>query len=61
MTKEKQIKFEQGDYWVCETDNKTYEVYRNGITHAERVAIIGYKGDEGLTKAKAEIERRMTV
>ncbi len=56
---EKQIAFEKLDYWVLDLGRKGFEVYRNGITHSTRCAIIGYTGPKGLDRAKAEIERRL--
>lgn len=61
MIKEKDIVFEQGDFWVYQTKQKTYEVYRIGATCSTRVAIIGFKGEQGLEIAKREIERRLKV
>lgn len=58
MRKERDIVFEQGQFWVARTD-KGFEVYRAGATHSVRCAIIGFKGDEGFKRAKAEIERRL--
>jgi len=37
-----------------------FEVWKQGVTHATKVATIGYGGDEGLKRAKAEIEKRLT-
>lgn len=37
---------------------KGFEVYRVGITHATRCAIIGYTGERGLERVRAEIARR---
>jgi hypothetical protein len=59
MTSLKQVKYEQGDYWVYETDKKTYEVYKNGCTCSTRVAIIGIKGEKGLSIAIHEIQKRI--
>lgn len=49
--------YENGDYWVAKA-KKGYEVYRTGITHSTRCAIIGYEGQKGLDMAKAEADRR---
>lgn len=35
-----------------------YEVYRDTSTAAVRVAVIGYQGDPGLARARAEADRR---
>lgn len=59
MLKESDILFELGIYWVCKGNKSGYEVYRTGITHSTRVAIIGYEGEKGLERAKAECERRI--
>lgn len=37
---------------------KGYEVYRGGLTHATRCAVIGFPGEAGLAKALAEVKRR---
>lgn len=51
---------EDGNFFVVKTD-KGFEVYRNTNTHAVRRAIIGFKGDEGMRRALAEIERRKHI
>lgn len=60
MMREEDILYQAGDFWVCKAPNPNhgFEVYRDGVTHATRCAIIGYTGDEGLAKAKAEADRR---
>ena len=59
MLKESDILFEIGDYWVCESHKwKGYEVLKSGVTHSVRVAQIGYEGEIGLEKAKAEATKR---
>lgn len=46
-----------GKYYIVE--NKTgFEIYKNGVTHSTRCAIIGFTGSNGLNKAIKEIERR---
>jgi hypothetical protein len=40
---------------------KGFEVYKIGLTHSTRVAIIGYKGDEGLKRVDKEIARREAI
>jgi hypothetical protein len=52
------ILYENGDHWVKKTPQATFEVYKNGVTCAERVASIGYKGPEGFKRAKDEADRR---
>jgi hypothetical protein len=56
--KESDILYENKNYWVYGTKKGTYEVYKVGITHSTRCAIIGYKGNEGLEMAKAECDKR---
>lgn len=58
MLTESDILYENGNYWVCASAKGGYEVYRNGITHSTRCAIIGYKENEGLERAKAECNKR---
>lgn len=52
-----------GKYWVHnkghQDGSKGYEIYKSGVTHSTRCAIIGYKGEEGLKRARQEIERRI--
>ena len=57
MTDLKDIVFETDRYWVKRVP-KGFEVYKTGLTHSARVAVIGYTGDKGLQRAKLEIERR---
>lgn len=57
MYKEADIAFESGDYWVLRVATG-FEVYKTGVTCSTRCAIIGYRGDEGLQRAKSEIARR---
>lgn len=51
------IVYESGKFFVLPCDYG-FEVWESGITHAKRCAQIGWHGDVGLDKAKAEIERR---
>lgn len=53
----KNIVYENGNYWVLKVTHG-FEVYKNGITHATRCAIIGYEGEKGIARAIKEIERR---
>lgn len=53
----KDIIFESGNYFVLKAKHG-FEVYKNGITHSTRCAIIGYEGEIGIAKAIKEIERR---
>lgn len=60
MLKESDILYEAGDYWVCRErfgQSDGYAVYKNGLTHSTRVASIGFSGEEGLRRAKAEADR----
>ena len=55
---EKDIRYENGAYWVLETPN-AFEVYRVGVTHSTRCATIGKS--LGLARAIAEVDRRETL
>ena len=60
--KERDILFERDGYWVKASDRfKGFEVYQTGLTHSVRVASIGYAGQPGLDRAKAEVERRLST
>lgn len=63
MYKESDIAYESSPYWVLRVPtgrNKgTYEVYKEGVTHSTRCAIIGWTGQKGLDKAIAECQRRI--
>lgn len=59
MTREEDIAYEEGPYWVLDLGKKGYEVYKNDVTHSKRVARIGFDGSVGLIKAKVEIRRRL--
>lgn len=65
MKTEQDIAYESpcGKYWVynkgCKKGSKGYEVYKTGLTHSVRCAIIGYKGELGLQRCLTEIERRL--
>jgi hypothetical protein len=56
--KEEDILYENGDYWLCKARREGYEVYKSGITHSVRCAIIGYEGTKGLELGKAECNKR---
>lgn len=60
MLKEKDILYENSNYWVCASKNG-YEVYQTGITHSTRCAIIGYKGEKGLQIAIQECNKRANL
>lgn len=57
MYKEQDIAYEQGNYWALIV-KFGFEVYKIGLTHSTRVASIGYKGEDGMNRVKAEIARR---
>lgn len=59
MKRERDIVFEIGAHFVIRAP-KGYEVYRQGLTHATRVAQIGqgYGGNRALDRAIQEAERR---
>lgn len=59
--KESDIAYGKGPYWVLNTGSKGFEVYKNGITHSTRCAVIGYQGKNGLDRAILEIDRRLGV
>lgn len=61
--KECDILYENGSFWVSRGQQfgKGFEVYEAGITHSVRRAIIGYEGQKGLDRAKAEADRRAAL
>lgn len=58
MTSLSEIVFQTDRHWVRRAPKKGFEVYRVEGTHSVRCAIIGFEGQEGLDRAKVEIERR---
>lgn len=56
--KESDILYENPTHWVARSAKTGFEVYRKGITHSTRCASIGFEGDRGLQRAKAEADRR---
>lgn len=57
--KEADILFEIGNYWVAKSDkHQGYDVFRCGVTHSVRCAIIGWEGDKGLQRAITEATKR---
>jgi hypothetical protein len=56
MLKESDILYENATHWVYDAGAKGYEVYRNTITHSERVASIGRS--LGLDRAILEADKR---
>ncbi len=65
--KESDILHENGPFWVCAAEfgsgrfkpkSKGFEVWESGITHSVRRAVIGYEGEEGIARAKAEADKR---
>jgi len=58
--KESDILYEKGPYWICAARRfKGFEVMKNHTTYSIRVASIGFEGEAGMARAKAEIDRRM--
>jgi hypothetical protein len=57
MLKESDILHESGAYWVTHAKHG-YEVFKTGVTHSTRCAIIGYEGKNGLERAIDECKRR---
>lgn len=57
MTRESDILYQNGPFWVCKA-KKGYEVYEDGVTHATRRAILGSDGPYWFERAKAEADRR---
>lgn len=55
---EKPIVFETEHHWVSCNSRGHYEVWRKKLTHSERCGYIGFSGEDGLAKAKREVERR---
>ena len=51
------ILYQAGNFWVKKSA-KGYEVYRVEATASIRCASIGYEGNMGFSRAKAEAERR---
>lgn len=58
--READILYENATHWVARAPEgrKGFEVYRKGVTHSTRCAIIGFEGDKGLQRAKNEANRR---
>ena len=54
---EKDILFETPRHFVLAASHG-FDVYRIGLTHSTRCAQIGYRDEEGLARAIAEIARR---
>jgi len=54
--KESEILFENPTHWVFDAGEKGFEVYKNGITHSVRVAIVGRS--IGLDRAILEANKR---
>ena len=61
MYKESDIAYEKGQFWVLNLGSKGFEVYKNGITHSTRCAVIGFSGQNGLDRAIVEINRRLAA
>jgi hypothetical protein len=58
--KEHEILYTNWPFWVVrgQKSGKGFEVYKDGATCAQRVAVIGYEGQVGLNRAKAEADKR---
>ena len=52
------IVYEKAEYFVVPA-KKGFEVFKQGATAAVRCAQIGFDGQPGLDRCKAEIERRL--
>jgi hypothetical protein len=60
--KEADFLYANGPFWVCRgKSGKGFEVYEDGITHAKRIAVIGYEGNVGFDRAKAEADKRAAI
>ena len=63
--KESDILYEVGEYWVSRAKfaniSKGYVVWKNNLTHSKLVARIGFEGNEGLNRAKAEASKRANI
>ena len=53
----KDIVFELDNYFVLKAKHG-FEIYKSGITHSIRCAIIGYEGQIGIDKSIREIQKR---
>jgi hypothetical protein len=53
------VLYENGKYWIT-TGRLGFEVYKVGVTHSTRCAVIGFNADIGLglPKAISECDRR---
>lgn len=49
---------ESKEHWVLDVGARGFEVYKTGVTHSVRKALIAWPGEAGLAKAIAECERR---
>ena len=61
MYKESDIAYEKGQFWVLNLGSKGFEIYKNGLTHSTRCAVIGFSGQNGLDRAIVEINRRLAA
>lgn len=57
------VLYERGSHYVVaerfgKSKSAGFAVYKTGITHSVRVACIGFSGQEGLERAKSEVDRR---
>ncbi len=58
IIKLKDTVYENGNHWVLRTEKGTFEVYKNGITHSTRCAVIAWEGKRGFERAKTECDKR---
>lgn len=56
--KRPKIVHENGDYWATEEKDGTYRVHRNEGTASRTTDWIGFKGAEGLRRARAAVDTR---
>jgi len=54
------VVYELGDYFAVKVKTG-FEVYKNGVTHSTRCALIGWGGEKGKQKAINEINRRILL
>lgn len=61
VLKEADIVYELGAYWATPAKKAGFDVYKAGITHSTRCAHVGFDGEEGMRKVRAEIDRRIAL
>ena len=55
----KNIVYEKEEYFVVPAAKNGFEIFKQGVTAAVRCAQIGFEGQAGLDRCKAEIDRRL--